>query len=339
MSQIDTLVQSLPKAELHLHIEGTLEPELAIKFARRNGIPLNVGPEELRRAYDFKNLQDFLNVYYRATDTLRTRDDFYELTMHYFRRARENNIVHAEIFYDPQAHMRRGVRFEVFTEALLEAMRDARGEYGISSNLILSFLRDLPEEDALKVLDEATAFLNDIVGVGLDSAEVGNPPSKFSRAFSMAKDLGLMRVAHAGEEGPPEYVWEAIEVLDVHRIDHGVRSVEDDSLMHFLADRRIPLTMCPLSNLKLKVVNDLRDYPLREFLDRGIIATVNSDDPAYFGGYLNENFLAVQRALNLGPEDICTLASNSILASFIPGDRKRELLGKIDEICGSAPDS
>ncbi len=335
MPDAEKLISSLPKAELHLHIEGTLEPELMLKFARRNGIPIHLSSEELRSAYDFKDLQDFLNLYYRGTNTLRTTEDFYDLTMHYFLKARENNVVHVELFYDPQAHMRRGLRFDAFTEGILNAMKDAERELGVSSHLILSFLRDLPEEDALRVLDEATSYLNEIIGVGLDSAEVGNPPSKFSRAFSMAKDLGLMRVAHAGEEGPPEYVWEAIKILDVHRIDHGVRSIEDEKLMNFLAENRIPLTMCPLSNLRLRVVNDLGDYPLREFLKRGIVATLNSDDPAYFGGYLNENYRAVQVALGLSSDELCTLAANSIMASFITGEKKREILERLLKACSS----
>ncbi len=330
------LISQLSKAELHLHIEGTLEPELMLKFAKRNGIPMHLSPEELRRAYNFKNLQDFLNLYYKGTDTLRTYDDFYDLTMHYLRKAKEQNVVHAEIFYDPQAHLRRDIKFEVFTEAILHAMKDAEMNFGISTELILSFLRDLPEEDALNVLNNATSYLNEIIAVGLDSAEVGNPPSKFSRAFSLAKDMGLMRVAHAGEEGPPEYVWEAVKILDVHRIDHGVRAIEDDNLMAFLAEHRIPLTMCPLSNLKLKVVSDLSGYPLREFMNRGILATVNSDDPAYFGGYVNENYLAVQKALNLNTGEICTLAANSIMASFIHREKKEKHLRAIEEVCSKS---
>ncbi len=330
---LNELIHSIPKAELHLHIEGTLEPKLMLEFAKRTGMSMGMSAEELKRAYRFKDLQDFLNIYYKGTDTLRTHEDFYDLTMHYLQKAKENNVVHAEIFYDPQAHIRRGIKFETFTEGIISAMKNARRNLEISSNLILSFLRDLPEENAIRVLDEATSYIHEIKAVGLDSAELGNPPSKFSKAFEIAKDMGLLRVAHAGEEGPPSYIWEAIEILNVERIDHGVKAIEDPNLMKLLAKERIPLTMCPLSNKKLNVIPDLKNYPVREFLKRGIMATINSDDPAYFGGYVNENYTAIQRALNLTPEEICTLASNSILASFIPEERKREILEKIKGPC------
>ncbi len=334
--EIDThaLISKLPKAELHLHVEGTLEPELMLELARKNNVAIKYSTvEEIRRAYNFKNLQSFLDLYYAGTKTLVDEEDFYRLTYDYLQCATDNNIVHAEISYDPQAHIRRGVKFETFTEGIIRAMKDARRNLGISSNLILSFLRDLPEENAIRVLDEATSYIHEIKAVGLDSAEVGNPPSKFSKAFEIAKDMGLLRVAHAGEEGPPSYIWEAIEILKVERIDHGVKAIEDPNLMNFLAKERIPLTMCPLSNKKLNVISNLKNYPVREFLKHGIIATINSDDPAYFGGYVNENYTAIQRALNLTPEEICTLASNSILASFIPEERKREILEKIKSTC------
>ncbi len=327
------LIDKLPKAELHLHIEGTLEPELMLKLAKRNNMPLKYkSVEEIKSVYRFENLQSFLDIYYEGMKTLKKEEDFYDLAIAYFRRARENNIVNAEIFFDPQAHIHRGVKLDTVMEGILTAMGDAK-KMGVESSLIISFLRHLPEADAIKTWEEASPYIDRFVAAGLDSSELGNPPSKFVRVFEKVRDSGLKVVAHAGEEGPPEYIWEAINILKVDRIDHGVRAIEDHKLMDYLAERRIPLTMCPLSNLKLRVVNDLGEYPLREFLNRGILATINSDDPAYFGGYVNENYRAVQRALNLAPRDLCTLARNSISASFVSSERKESIFRNIDKIC------
>jgi len=326
-------IDNVPKAELHLHIEGTLEPELMLRLANKNNVPLKYARvEDIREAYKFENLQSFLEIYYAGMKTLQSEEDFYELTVAYLKKAKSENVVHAELFFDPQAHLHRGIKFSTVIEGILRAIDEANKSMNISAELILSFLRHLPEEDAIHTFQEATPYRDRIIAVGLDSSELGNPPAKFKHVFEMARDEGFLAVAHAGEEGPPEYIWEAIKELKVRRIDHGVRATEDVALLQTLANKKIPLTMCPLSNQKLNVVSDLGEYPLRKFLDRNIIATINSDDPAYFGGYINENYKAIQKSLNLTIDDIMVIAKNSVMASFITEEKKREYIEEIDKV-------
>ena len=311
-------VTTLPKAELHLHIEGTFEPELIFEIGRRNGVAVPYeSVEALREAYNFSDLQSFLNVYYAGMDVLRVERDYYDLTTAYLRRAKAQGVRHAEIFFDPQAHTDRGVPFGTVVAGIKSALRDGVASFGITSHLIMCFLRDQSAESAMATLEAAIPFRDDIVAIGLDSAEVGNPPSKFETVFARARALGFLTVAHAGEEGPPEYVWEALDLLKVSRVDHGVRSLEDPKLVERLVRQRIPLTVCPLSNLRLKVVADLEDHPLKRMLDAGLVATCNSDDPAYFGGYVGDNFTAVSAALGLSDDEILRLAANSFEASFL----------------------
>lgn len=308
----------LPKAELHVHVEGTLEPEMIFALAERNHVRL-VYPtvEDLRAAYNFADLQAFLDVYYAGVKVLLTERDFCDLTRAYLRRAQSQGVRHAEIFFDPQAHTGRGVRFETVVDGLWEALRTSESEFGITAKLIMCFLRDLPEESAMRALRAAIPHAERIVAVGLDSAEVGNPPEKFRRVFDRARAEGFLTVAHAGEEGPPEYVWQALDILKVSRVDHGVRSMEDPALVERLRREQTPLTVCPLSNLRLHVVTSLSEHPLKAMLDAGLRATVNSDDPAYFGGYAGENFAQTAKALRLSDADLATLARNSFLASFL----------------------
>jgi adenosine deaminase len=308
----------LPKAELHLHIEGTFEPELIFAIAERNGLdPGYPSIAALRAAYEFTSLQSFLDVYYAGMRVLRTERDFHDLASAYFARARAQGVRHAEIFFDPQAHTSRGVPFGTVVEGLWSALERAREEHGISAHLILCFLRDLSAEDAMATLEAAVPYRSKIVAVGLDSAEAGNPPSKFASVFDRARAEGFLAVAHAGEEGPPEYVWEALDVLRVARIDHGVRSMEDPELVERLRRQRIPLTVCPLSNVKLRVVSDLAHHPLKRMIDAGLLVTVNSDDPAYFAGYVGDNFSAIAQALDLSHDQLIELARNSFEASFL----------------------
>jgi adenosine deaminase len=322
---------TLPKAELHLHIEGTFEPELIFAFAERNRIALPYrSVEALRHAYRFTDLQSFLTLYYAAMNALQTEQDFAELADAYFRRAREQGVVHAEIFFDPQAHTARGVAFETVIDGLWSSVRESERRYGISAKLILCFLRDQSTDSAMATLDRALPYGDRIVAVGLDSAEAGNPPSKFRRVFERALAEGWKTVAHAGEEGPPAYVWEALDLLCVSRVDHGVRSLEDPLLVQRLREERIPLTLCPFSNVKLHVVKRLRDHPLATMLDAGLVATVNSDDPAYFGGYVGDNMAAVAEALALPPSALITLARNSFEASFIDGGVRDGYLARLD---------
>ena len=310
-------IAALPKAELHLHIEGTLEPELIFELARRNGAALSFASVEvLRRAYEFTDLQSFLDLYYQAAAVLQTREDFYDMTLAYFRKASSQNVRHAEIFFDPQTHTQRGVPFATVIEGIRDAQAFAERELGITSKLILCFLRHLSEDDALKTLDEALPYREALVAVGLDSSEAGNPPSKFARVFARARDAGLLAVAHAGEEGPPEYIWEALDVLGARRIDHGVRCIEDPQLVARLVADQIPLTVCPLSNVKLRVFERLRDHNLRVLLDKGVKVTINSDDPAYFGGYINENYIAAAEELGLTRDELERVARNSFEAAF-----------------------
>ncbi|PZO88150.1 MAG: adenosine deaminase [Sphingomonas sanxanigenens] len=315
----DDYIAGLPKAELHLHIEGSLEPEMMFALARRNRVAIPFASvEEVRAAYSFTRLQDFLDIYYAGADVLRTEEDFRDLAAAYFDRAAADAVRHAEIFFDPQTHMARGIPFATVVEGLLAAMREAGDRHGVSSQLILCFLRHLDEDAAFATLAEAEPWLDRIAGVGLDSSELGHPPSKFARVFARAGEMGLKRVAHAGEEGPPAYVHEALDLLAIDRLDHGNRSLEDDALVARLAAERMTLTVCPLSNLKLCVVDDMARHPIGRMLDLGLAATVNSDDPAYFGGYVNDNFRAIAAAGLVDRAQMTMLARNSFAGSFLP---------------------
>jgi len=331
MMSIEEFIKNIPKAELHLHIEGTFEPELMFNIASRNHISIKQkSVEELKKAYDFTNLQHFLDIYYEGASVLITKLDFYDLTWAYLEKVHLQNVQHTEIFFDPQTHTSRGIKLSTVIEGINEALIDGRKKLGISSNLILCFLRHLSEAEAFQTLENALEFKDLIIGVGLDSSERGHPPSKFKRVFEQALKEGFKTVAHAGEEGPAEYVWEAIDLLKVSRIDHGNNSLHDENLVDELVTRKIPLTVCPLSNLKLKVVAQMKNHPLKTMLEKGLFVTVNSDDPAYFGGYINDNFLAVSTALNLNKEDIFLLAKNSFNASFLDEDTKREMIERVE---------
>ena len=335
--RLPALLRAMPKAELHIHVEGSLEPELIFALAQRNGVELAYpGVAALRAAYAFSDLQSFLDIYYAGASVLLHEDDFYDMAMAYFQRAAADNVVHAELFFDPQTHTDRGVPFAYVIDGLSRACAQAGRTCGIDASLILCFLRHLPEEAALATLEEALPHRHKFIGVGLDSGEKGNPPEKFARVFARAGELGLRRVAHAGEEGPAAYVQAALDVLHAVRIDHGVRCLEDPALVARLARERLPLTVCPLSNVKLRVCDDLAHHPLKALLDAGICATVNSDDPAYFGGYLDRNFLATFEALPLGAKDAYTLARNSFEASFVGEDRKRDWIASLDAAFASA---
>ena len=328
---LERFVLGLPKAELHIHIEGSLEPEMMLELSRRNGVALPFKTvEEARAAYSFTRLQDFLDIYYEGARVLVTARDFQDLATAYFERLHADGGVHAEIFFDPQTHTTRGVAFAAVADGLLAAIDDAQARLGVSSRLILCFLRHLSEDDAFGVLEEARPYLDRIAAVGLDSSEVGNPPEKFARVFALARELGLPAVAHAGEEGPPDYVWQALDLLHVSRIDHGNRALEDAALVARLAAERMTLTVCPLSNLKLRVVDDLARHPIKAMLDRGLAATVNSDDPAYFGGYLAENFVATARAVRLSREELADLARNSFRGSFLPVAERERWVAEVD---------
>lgn len=329
-SDIEKL-RKLPKAELHLHIEGTFEPELIFELAAKNRVDLNYkSVEELRQAYQFSDLQSFLNIYYAGMSVLKDEHDFEKLAESYFERAAADGVVHAELFFDPQAHTGRGIKFDTVINGLHRACKNSATKYGLTSALILCFLRDLDSESAMDTLEEALKQREKFIAVGLDSAEVGNPPSKFEKVFARARAEGLLTVAHAGEEGPPPYVWEALDLLKVSRIDHGVRSLEDEKLTKRLKAEEIPLTVCPLSNVKLKVFKDLKEHNLKKMLDLGLKATINSDDPAYFGGYVLENYNQCRLALSLSDEDLIQLAKNSITASFLPENEKRKHLQVIE---------
>jgi len=326
----------IPKAELHLHIEGTLEPEMMFELARRNRIPLRFAtPEEVREAYRFRDLQSFLDIYYEGAKVLVEESDFFDLTAAYLARAKADGVRHTEVFFDPQTHTSRGVPFATVVRGIHRALTEEGERLRISSRLILCFLRHLPAEDAEKTLEEALPWRHRIHGVGLDSGEAGNPPSKFEKVFARARSLGLLPVAHAGEEGPPTYIREALDVLGVLRIDHGVRCVEDPALVAELARRRVPLTVCPLSNLRLKVFPSLEAHNLKALLDRGLCVTVNSDDPAYFGGYVGENYQAAGEALKLSHGDIVRLARNSFEASFLEPEEKERRLAEVDRFAAS----
>ncbi len=329
------LVRAMPKAELHLHIEGSLEPELMVALARRNKLSIPfANVEEVRAAYRFSRLQDFLDIYYAGANVLRTAEDFCDLANAYFDRVAADQVVHAEIFFDPQTHTDRGIPIGIVMEGLLAGMAQAQVRHGISSRLILCVLRHLDEDAALRTLAAAEPWLDRIAAIGLDSSEIGHPPSKFARVFARAAEMGLRRVAHAGEEGPPAYVREALDLLHVDRLDHGNRSLEDAGLVTRLARSGITLTVCPLSNLKLCVVNDMARHPIREMLDKGLRATVNSDDPAYFGGYVNDNFHALVNAGVVDAADVLRLARNSFLGSFLDDETVTTHLAALDAIAG-----
>jgi adenosine deaminase len=321
-----------PVAELHLHIEGTLETELLVSLARRNNVPLpSYDPDELRELYRFTDLQSFLDIYYANLAVLRTEADFYDLMTAYLTRANAAGVLRAEIFFDPQTHLANGIPLAVVFGGLTRALTDARRHLGISADLILCFLRHLGGAAALETLEAAIPYLDQIIGVGLDSAEVGFPPSLFTEVFARAGALGLHRVAHAGEEGGPDYVQEALDLLGVERIDHGIRAIEDPQLVEVLRDRRIPLTVCPLSNVCLQATPTLDAHPLPAMLSAGLLVTISSDDPAYFGGYVDDNLAAVEREFGLDPQQMATLARNSFLASFLPEAEKRRYVAAVDE--------
>ena len=325
------LARAIPKAELHIHIEGSLEPELIFALAQRNGVKLPYASvEALRAAYAFTDLQSFLDIYYAGASVLLTAQDFHDMAWAYFLRAKADNVVHAELFFDPQTHTARGVPMATVVEGLSSACRQAETELGVSSALILCFLRHLSEEDAFATLEAALPYREHFIGVGLDSSELGHPPEKFERVFARCRELGLRLVAHAGEEGPPDYMWQAIDLLKVQRIDHGVACLQDPLLVAELAHTRMPLTVCPLSNLKLCVVRDLREHPLKTMLDAGLCVTVNSDDPAYFGGYMNANFEQTVAALGLSEAEVVTLARNSVEASFVSDTQRSSLYAAVN---------
>jgi len=330
--QIIEFIKKVPKAELHLHIEGTLEPEHMFELAKRNNvsIPYN-NVEEVKSAYNFKNLDSFLNIYYQGSKVLIHEKDFFNLTWAYILKCKEDNIVHTEIFFDPQTHLDRGISFDIVINGISKALDKANLEFGLTSKIIMCFLRHLDEESGFKVLDQALKYKNKIVGVGLDSSELGNPPKKFEKLFQKARDEGFLTVAHAGEEGPPEYIWDSINLLKVKRIDHGVQSLKDEKLVDLLIKEQIPLTVCPLSNVKLCVFDKLENHNLKKMLNLGLRVMVNSDDPAYFGGYLNKNLIEIQSALDLTNEEVKTLIINSFKSSFLDEAKKNEWIAKINK--------
>lgn len=328
---MESFLRNIPKAELHMHLEGSLEPEFMFELAARNNIEFpfdSVG--EVRQAYAFTDLQSFLDIYYKGTCVLVQQQDFYDMTWAYLKKSHTQNVRHAEIFFDPQIHTDRGVAFETVITGIHRALVDAEQKFGMTSRLIMCFLRHLSTSAAFETLEQALPFKHWIVAVGLDSSECGHPPEKFAGVFDRARAAGFLAVAHAGEEGPPEYIWQALDLLKVSRIDHGVRCTEDQKLVERLTEERIPLTVCPLSNVKLRVFDSMADHNLKQLLDLGLCATVNSDDPAYFGGYMNENFLAVQQGQDLSREEICRLAKNSFQASFLSVNEKQTLMDELD---------
>jgi len=325
-------ITHLPKAELHIHIEGSLEPELLFKLSKRNKIDIPFqSVDEIRAAYHFTNLQSFLDIYYAGAAVLMTEEDFYDLTWAYLLRCKKDNVLHTEIFFDPQTHTDRGIAFATVINGIYRALQDAEVNLGISSHLILCFLRHLDESAAFNTLIQASAHLDKIIAVGLDSSEVGHPPSKFERVFAKAREMGLLTVAHAGEEGSPDYIWQALNLLKVSRIDHGIRALEDEKLIKYLSTKKIPLTICPLSNIKLCVFKEMSEHNYLKLQKKGLITTINSDDPAYFGGYINDNFIATAKALNLSKEDLIISAKNSFNASFISDDKKRYFCNLVDQ--------
>lgn len=326
-----SFIHNLPKIELHLHIEGTLEPQMMFELSQKNNIKIPYQSiEEIHQAYEFSNLQSFLDLYYAGASVLQTREDFYHLTLAYLKKCKEENVVHTEIFFDPQTHTHRGIALAEVIEGITQAQEFAKVNFGISSYLIACILRHLSQEDGLKTLDELLAYKDKIIGIGLDSSEIGNPPSKFKQLFAKAKAEGFLLVAHAGEEGDSSYIREALEV-GVARIDHGVRCEEDEELLKLIIDRQIPLTMCPLSNLKLKVISSMQESNFTRLLKRGACVTINSDDPAYFGGYINDNFYAIAQNFDLSYDDLIKMSLNALKASFLPQKEKEKIIQKIKE--------
>ncbi|MFA7685560.1 MAG: adenosine deaminase [Candidatus Gracilibacteria bacterium] len=331
-NSIEEFIKNIPKAELHLHIEGTFEPQLMFQIAQRNNKKIKYqSVDELKKAYNFNNLQEFLDIYYEGAGVLIEEQDFYDMTWAYLEKIHSQKVTHTEIFFDPQTHTDRGIKFSTAIKGIHGALKDGREKLGISSHIIMSFLRHLSEESAMQTLAQSLEYKDLIKGVGLDSSEVGNPPSKFSRVFDKARAEGFLTVAHAGEEGPAEYIWEALNLLKVSRIDHGNHSLDDEKLVETLVEKKMPLTVCPLSNLKLKVVKDLKDHPLRKMMAKGLLVTINSDDPAYFGGYINENYLEITKALNLSKEEVLQLAKNSFIASFLSETEKQAMMEKLNK--------
>jgi adenosine deaminase len=329
---INNFIKGIPKAEIHVHIEGTIEPKLMFKIAQRNNIKIKYkSVKELRKAYDFNNLQEFLDIYYSGASVLIYEQDFYDMTWEYIERLHSQNVRHAEIFFDPQTHTDRGIQFSTVITSIHKALMKAKKEFGISTKLIMCFLRHLDEEQAIQTLEQSLAYKDWIVAVGLDSSELGHPPSKFQYAFAKARNEGFLAVAHAGEEGPPEYVWEALNLLNVSRIDHGNRALEDDSLVKLLVEKQIPLTICPLSNLKLRVINKLENHPLKKMLNNNLLVTINSDDPSYFGGQLNDNYIKLAHAFSLKKKDIYQLAKNSFTSSFLSDSEKSKYIKQVDD--------
>lgn len=331
MTDMKQFLTGLPKVELHLHIEGSLEPELMFEIGKRNGLDLPFGSvEAVRAAYNFHNLQEFLDIYYQGAQVLQKEQDFYDMTMAYLKRCQAQHVRHTELFFDPQTHTDRGIEIGVVFQGITRALKDAQAQWGISSQLILCFLRHLSAEAAMDTLEAALPYREHFIGVGLDSSEVGHPPEKFKAVFERALTEGLLTVAHAGEEGPPDYIWQALDLLKVSRIDHGVRCAEDDLLVKRLVDTNMPLTVCPLSNIRLCVFREMGDHNILSLLERGVRVTVNSDDPAYFGGYMNENFLALHEGLQLSAQQAVTLVRNGIDASFISDARRQALHAELD---------
>ena len=329
------LIKRLPKAELHLHIEGSLEPELMFRLAKKNQIEIPYKDiEDVRNAYNFTNLQTFLDIYYAGANVLITQDDFYDLTWEYILKCVEDNVIHTEIFFDPQTHTARGVAFETVITGIKRALADAKAQYGITSCIIMCFLRHLSQEEAFETLEQALPFKDDIIGVGLDSSELGNPPSKFIEVFKKAKEEGFKLVAHAGEEADFSYIYEALDLLDISRIDHGVQSIKSAELMQRLKDEQMPLTVCPNSNIELRVFDNYKEHNIKELLDYGLNITVNSDDPAYFKGYINQNFINISENLPLTEDDIITLVKNSFRSSFISDELKQQYLNRVDQAVG-----
>lgn len=325
------LIKKLPKAELHLHIEGSLEPELMFRLAKKNHVEIPYKDiEDVRKAYNFTNLQTFLDIYYAGANVLLTKDDFYDLTWEYVLKCVENNVIHTEIFFDPQTHTARGVSFDAVITGIKEALDDAKTQYGITSCIIMCFLRHLSQEEAFETLEEALKYQDDIIGVGLDSSELGNPPSKFKDVFKKAREAGFKLVAHAGEEGDFSYIYEALDLLDIHRIDHGVQSIKSPELMQRLKEEQMPLTVCPNSNIELKVFETYQEHNIKELLDYGLNVSVNSDDPAYFKGYMNQNFINLHEHLDLSEADIIALVKNSFKSAFIDDELKKEYLARVD---------
>jgi len=327
---IAEFIKKAPKAELHLHIEGTLEPDHMFALAKRNNIQIPfTNVNEVKSAYNFSNLESFLKIFYQGSEVLVKEQDFFDLTWAYVLKCKENNVVHTEIFFDPQTHVNRGINFDVVINGIYNALQKANKEFGLTFKIIMCFLRHLDEKSGFKMLDQALAHKEKIAGVGLDSSEIGNPPSKFKQLFKKAIEKGFLTVAHAGEEGPPEYIWEALDLLKVKRIDHGVQCLKDKRLIEKLRNTQIPLTVCPLSNIKLRVFKKLEEHNLKKMLDQKLMVMINSDDPAYFGGYINQNLIECQSALNLSMNEVKTLLVNSFKSSFLTEEKKIEWISKI----------